>query len=231
MNTAIVLAAGNGSRMKSDIPKQYINIDDRPIIYYSLKVMEESKYIDEVILVTRAEDIDYCRNEIISKYNFSKVKEIIAGGSERYYSVYNGLKYASKSDYVWIHDGARPCIDEDILAGLYDASQKYGTAVAGVVTKDTVKIVDEEQMVSTTPQRAKVWIVQTPQVFETKELIKAYDKMLESSSICNITDDAMVMESFGTLKVRMVEANYLNIKVTTPEDIFLVEKYLKKIKK
>lgn len=230
-NTAIVLAGGNGSRMKSDIPKQYINIEDKPIIYYSLLAMEESSYIDKIVLVTRAEDLDYCKDEIVDKYGFTKVTNIVTGGSERYLSVYNGLSYAQDSDYVWVHDGARPCVDEDMLARLSATVHKFGTAVAGVLSKDTIKVVDSNGFVKSTPDRRNLWLVQTPQVFKTVELVQAYDRMMSTDNIGNITDDAMVMEHFGTLPVHMVEGDYLNIKVTTPEDIFLVKNFLKKIKK
>lgn len=230
-NTAIVLAGGNGSRMKSDIPKQYINIEDKPIIYYSLLAMEESSYIDRIVLVTRAEDLDYCKDEIVDKYGFTKVTNIVAGGSERYLSVYNGLSYAQDSDYVWVHDGARPCVDEDMLARLSATVHKFGTAVAGVLSKDTIKVVDSNGFVKSTPDRRNLWLVQTPQVFKTVELVQAYDRMMSTDNVGNITDDAMVMEHFGALPVHMVEGDYLNIKVTTPEDIFLVKNFLKKIKK
>lgn len=231
INTAIVLAGGNGSRMKSDIPKQYINIEDKPIIYYSLLAMEKSSYIDKIILVTRAEDLDYCKDEIVNKFGFTKVTDIVAGGTERYLSVYNGLLCAQDSDYVWIHDGARPCVNEDMLARLNDTVQKYGTAVAGVLSKDTIKVVNSKGQVESTPDRSKLWMVQTPQVFNTKELVQAYNNMMSAYDIGNITDDAMVMEQFGALPVHMAEGDYLNIKVTTPEDIFLVKNFLKKIKK
>lgn len=229
INTAVVLAGGNGSRMRSDVPKQYINIEDKPILYYSLLAMEKSAYIDRIVLVTRADDLDYCKTEIVDKYGFAKVTQIVAGGAERYLSVYNGLSCAKDSDYVWIHDGARPCVDEDMLARLCATVQKFGTAVAGVLSKDTIKVVNKEGVVESTPDRSMLWQVQTPQVFETSELLQAYDKMMSTDNIGNITDDAMVMERFGGLSVHMTEGDYLNIKVTTPEDIFLVKNFLKKI--
>ena len=230
-NTAIVLAGGNGSRMKSDIPKQYINIEDKPIIYYSLLAMEESSYIDRIVLVTRVEDLEYCKTEIVDKYGFTKVTNIVAGGSERYLSVYNGLSCAKDSDYIWVHDGARPCVGEDMLGRLSATVQEFGTAVAGVLSKDTIKIVDTNGLVESTPDRSKLWLVQTPQVFKTSELVRAYDRMMSTDNIGNITDDAMVMEHYGDLPVHMTEGDYLNIKVTTQEDIFLVKNFLKKIKK
>ena len=111
--TAIVLAAGKGSRMQSDVPKQYMNIDGKPVLYYSLKAFDMS-LVDDIVLVTGEEDVSYCKNEIIDKYNIGKVKAVIAGGAERYLSVKNGLMAADGADYVLIHDAARPCLTMDI---------------------------------------------------------------------------------------------------------------------
>lgn len=231
VNTAIVLAGGSGSRMKSNVPKQYISINDRPIIYYSLLAFEKSEFISNIILVTRAEDVEYCRKEIVAKYNLTKVSHVVSGGAERYLSVYNGLMNAADSNYVWIHDGARPCIDEEMLIRLRDAAVLYNAVVAAVPSKDTVKIADDNQFVKNTPDRNFVWNVQTPQIFRTEELIQAYAALMELDEHPGITDDAMIMEQFGDIPVRLEMGDYNNIKVTTPEDIELVKNYFKKFKK
>ncbi len=228
-NTAIVLAGGSGSRMNSDIPKQYIEVCNRPLLVYSLLTMEESPVIDEIILVTREEDLDFCKKEIIDKYNISKAAHIVKGGSERFLSVYEGLKKA-QGRYVWIHDGARPCISQEVMNRLFDDVNMYGATVAAVPSKDTVKIVKDDFAIDT-PDRASVWMVQTPQVFLKDELVGAYSNMMNTDKHFNITDDAMIMENFGSLKVHITMGEYTNIKVKTPEDIFTIEKYLKKIKK
>lgn len=222
--TAIVLAAGSGSRMKSQTKKQFMEIKGKPILWYSLVAFENSN-VDEIILVTGKEDIEYCQKEIVEKYNLNKVKEIIAGGKERYQSVYNGLN-ETDGDYVLIHDGARPMINEDIIDRCIAGAKEYKAVVAGMPVKDTVKIVGENNIIEVTPQRSTVWITQTPQSFETKLLKDGYDKMMTVNDI-SVTDDAMVVEKYTDNKVRFVEGDYSNIKVTTPEDILLVEALLK----
>lgn len=230
-NYAIVLSGGRGSRMKSDIPKQYMEVLGRPLIYYSLAAFEECDFIDEIILVTLESDIEYCRRHIIEKYSFTKVKNIVAGGGERYESVYNGLQCISHEGIVFIHDVARPCINNTLLEKLYKDAISYRAVVAAVPSKDTVKISDESGIVESTPDRNRVWIVQTPQVFSISEIKEAYDSLMNSDNRSGITDDAMVMESFGTVKVHLTSAEYTNIKVTTPEDIFTVENTLKNFQK
>ena len=141
--TAIVLAAGTGSRMKSKEKKQFMKINGKPVIWYSLFQFEKS-IVDEVILVTGEEDIEYCNENIVKQYNLKKVKHIIAGGSERYESVYNGLKKTT-GDIVLIHDGARPMLNQKTIARCIEGAKKYKACVAGVATKDTVKIVDKDK--------------------------------------------------------------------------------------
>ncbi len=220
---AIVLAAGQGKRMHSDVHKQYMLINDRPVIFYALKCFEES-FIDEIILVVGKGEISYCREEIVEKYGFLKVSHIVEGGSERYHSVANGLKAVNGEGYVFIHDGARPFINEDILLRTYEAVKEYGACVAGMPVKDTIKIADEDNFALQTPNRKSLWQVQTPQVFTIKLAKDAYNKLLENENELKakgiqITDDAMVVETLMKHPVKLVEGSYENIKITTPEDI------------
>lgn len=234
---AIVLSAGSGKRMNSDIKKQYLLIKDKPIIYYSLKTFQDSNIIDEIVLVTSSEDMEYVKTDIVAKYDFSKVKCITAGGKERYNSVYNGMKAAGECDYIYIHDGARPFVTEEIIERAYNSLINYGSAVVGMPVKDTIKIVDEECFVSDTPNRKSVWQVQTPQCFEYKNAMNAYDRLIEeekSGELINrgiqVTDDAMVVETFsmerGLSSVKLVEGSYENIKITTPEDLKIAEVFV-----
>lgn len=225
---AVVLSGGKGTRMGGDIAKQYLNIGDKPIIYYSLKVFEES-FVDEVILVCAEGDEDYCRSEIVLKYNLSKVRKIVHGGRERYHSVLNGLRAAEQCDIVFIHDGARPFITHDILKRAYDATCECGASVIAVPSKDTVKLADVEGYSKETPDRNTVWNVQTPQTFDYTLIKDAYEKMALSERNGNnlvITDDAMVMEQFGDGRVKLVMGDYKNIKITTPEDMIVANAYL-----
>ena len=223
--TAIVLAAGSGSRMKSKTKKQFMEIKGKPVIWYSLFEFEKSR-VDEIILVTGKEDIDYCKKEIVEKYNLKKIKNVVAGGSERYESVYNGLKEVT-GNIVLIHDGARPLINNERSI---EGTIKSDACVVGVPVKDTIKRANKEGYIIDTPNRSELWITQTPQSFKTDLVKMAYKKMKEElekgNTTLNITDDAMVVEEFTTNQVRFVQGDYKNIKVTTPEDIDIAELFI-----
>ena len=230
---AIVLAAGTGKRMNSTVAKQYILLKDKPVLYYSLKQFEDS-FVDDIILVTG--DISYCQNEIVDKYGFQKVRQIVSGGAERYHSVYEGLKAAEdilegKEACIYIHDGARPFISEDILLRAKESVESYGSGVVGMPVKDTIKIVDNEQFTVSTPNRKNVWQMQTPQSFLFSKVKPAYDELMRQEKALlqkgiTITDDAMVVELLGETKVKLVEGSYQNIKITTPEDLLVAESFL-----
>lgn len=230
--TAIVLAAGSGSRMKSSVAKQFMMLQGKPLIWYALHAVEASDIIDDCILVTGADDISYVQTEIVDKYHFSKVIQIVAGGEERYASVINALQTMQGRDgYVFIHDGARPFLTEDILKTTYKAVKEFHACVAAVPSKDTVKMVDEECFAIQTPERKRVWNVQTPQVFDAQLICTAYERLTERLSHLKeqgimVTDDASVVEMFTNVKVKMVESSYKNIKITTPEDLLVAESFI-----
>ena len=223
--TAIVLAAGEGKRMHSKVQKQFITLKGKPVLYYSLVCFQKSPEIQDIILVTSEESLEFCRREIVDAFGFSKVKKIVPGGKERYDSVYQGLAVCENCDYVFIHDGARPFITEEILARASQAVKKYKACAVGMPSKDTVKIADEEQMIAQTPKRNLVWNIQTPQVFAYSLIREAYEKA-RTDNMENITDDAMVAELYGNVKIPLIEGSYENIKITTPEDLFIAEKIL-----
>lgn len=223
-HAAIVLAAGKGSRMKSNIPKQFIELNGKPVLYYSLKAFEDS-FIDEIILVTGEGQKEYCRTEIVDKYGITKVSGIICGGKERFDSVYRGLCTLQECDYVYIHDGARPFVDARILQRAKQCVEKNNACAAGMPVKDTIKIVDDDEYVVETPLRKYVWQIQTPQVFSYSIVKKAYDKLYEASDRSGITDDAMVVERMLEHPVKLFEGSYRNIKITTPEDLPAAEMF------
>ena len=229
---AIVLSAGVGSRMKSDIPKQYMDLEGKPVIYYSLKAFEDAGF-SSIVLVCGKDDVDYCRKEIVEKHGLKAVTAIVPGGKERYHSVYEGLKAVDEADYVFIHDGARPMLTQEIIDRLKAVVVKEEAAVAGMPVKDTIKIVDDEAYVTDTPERQYVWQVQTPQCFAFPIIYEAYSSIIkdeeEGWTIPKITDDAMVLEYATDHEVKMVEADYRNIKITTPEDIAIAELFLQNI--
>lgn len=226
--TAIVLAAGQGKRMKSDVQKQYLQLGEHPVLYYSLKCFQDSPIIQEIILVTGEQEIAYCMEMFVQKEKMNKIKAVVQGGKERYHSVYQGLCACQETDYVFIHDGARPFVTEEIIKRGYEYAEKYEACAAGMPSKDTVKIIGADGRVEETPDRNKVWNVQTPQVFSYTLVKSAYDHALVHD--CEkITDDAMVVEQFGNHGVWLYEGSYTNIKITTPEDLEIGERFVNEI--
>lgn len=226
-HVAIVLAGGKGSRMNSDIPKQYMQLMGKPVLYYSLKAFQESD-IDEIVLVVGKGEIDSCRADIVDAYGFTKIANIVEGGSERYYSVLNGLRAIKECDYVYIHDGARPCISLDVIKRCMEDVVQYKACIAAVPVKDTIKIADTDGYAAQTPDRNHLWQIQTPQCFAYDIVRAAYEDMAADESRGNITDDAMVVEKYTNAKVKLTMASYKNIKITTPEDIAIAEIFLNK---
>lgn len=221
---AVVLSAGSGRRMKSDIPKQYLDLNGYPVIYYSLKAFQDSS-IAEIILVAGENDLDYCRTEIVEKYHFDKVTAIVAGGKERYDSVYEGLKAVQNADFVLIHDGARPMLTQELIERIQGILQQEKACVVGMPVKDTIKITNEYQYAQATPDRKKLWMIQTPQAFSYSLILEAYTTVIkeieQGEEVPAITDDAMVVEYASEVRVKLVEGSYANIKITTPEDLLI----------
>lgn len=232
--TAVVLAAGSGSRMKSDIPKQYMMLGEYPVIYYSLMAFEKSA-ADAVVLVTGEDDIPFCENEIIKKYGLKKVEAVVAGGSERFLSVYEGLKAAEGTDYVLIHDGARPLLSVDMIERSMKAVEEEKACIPAIAVKDTIKISNSDGYVEDTPDRSRLCAVQTPQSFEYGLLMNAYTSFFaahqDGKTDVSVTDDAMLVENFGSRKVKLIEGDLHNIKITTPEDLLLAELFIKRFQK
>lgn len=232
--TAIVLAAGAGKRMQSAVAKQYMLLNGKPIIWYALNAFEKSEQIQQVILVVGAGEIPFCREEIVERFGFTKVKEIVEGGAERYLSVWEGLKCLKpeEGNFVFVHDGARPFVTEAIIRDAYEAVREYGACVVGMPVKDTIKVVDEEDFAVQTPNRKTLWAVQTPQVFEELLIYKSYEEVVQNleelkAKGIEITDDAMVVETVSNRKVKLIKGSYENIKITTPEDILVAQSFLK----
>ena len=231
---AIVLSAGQGKRMGTSIQKQYIELCGKPIICYCLEAFEKSEIIDDVIMVAGAGQEDYVTEEIVNKYHFGKVRAVVSGGKERYDSVWNGLKAVrdgmageeAKEGYVYIHDGARPFIDDALLLRAKENVEQYHACAAGMPSKDTIKIVDKDGFVADTPQRKYTWMIQTPQVFDYPLIHDAYEQLYQHMPEVQITDDAMVVETMLQTPVKLYEGSYNNIKITTPEDLVIAESFL-----
>ena len=221
---AVVLAAGSGKRVGTSVHKQSLLIRDKPVIYYTLRAFELSE-VDEIVLVTGADEIDYCSREIVEKYDFKKVRAVIAGGKERYDSVYEGLKALKDCDYVLIHDGARPLISSALINANISCVQEKEACITAVPAKDTIKTADDQGYVADTPDRSRLWQVQTPQTFSYNLVLEAYRKREEVGD-GTVTDDAMVVEKYADHSIYLLKGDYCNIKITTPEDLIIAEAFL-----
>lgn len=223
---AVVLAAGRGSRMKSSVQKQYLLLDGHPLITYALHAFDRSA-ADEIVLVTGAGDEDYVRREILAGERLACPVTVVAGGKERYHSVYAGLKALTDCDLVLIHDGARPLVTPEIIDRAVCAAEAGGACAVGMPVKDTIKVADAESFAVQTPDRSRLWQVQTPQAFRYALVRSAYDRLMADPALQKgVTDDAMVVERQGGCRVRLVEGSYENLKVTTPEDLVLARALL-----
>lgn len=216
--------------MQSEVPKQYMLLDGKPLLYYSLQAFEESR-VESVVLVTAEGEEDYCRRELVGRYGFNKVKGIVAGGGERYASVWNGLQFLhlmeETPELVLIHDGARPMATAELMNRVLAQTENYGACVAGMPVKDTIQMTDEHGVITLTPKRESLWIAQTPQAFEFSLVYEAYEQVMKETQI-SVTDDAMVVGLYRNVPIQMVRGSYTNLKVTTPEDMVFAELLLKK---
>jgi 2-C-methyl-D-erythritol 4-phosphate cytidylyltransferase len=226
---AVLLAGGSGRRMGGKVPKQFKELSGKPVLWYSLKTFSESEIIDEIVIVSDEEHIGYVEKDIVDLYGFHKVSNVVKGGRERYHSVAKGLEtVSSDTDFVFIHDGARPFVTEHTIERCLHYTEKYKAAVAAVKTKDTVKIADDDGFIVSTPDRANVWQVQTPQSFEYLLIRNAYRRLLDDeerlrSAGISVTDDTMVAKMYADVDAKLVESTYENIKLTTPGDLEYAE--------
>lgn len=225
-SVAIVLAAGKGSRLGGDTKKQYLLLEDKPILYYSLNVFEES-IVDDIVLVLPEEDMEYCKKDILERYNFTKISAIVAGGAERYLSVSNALAVI-KSDYdiVLIHDAARPFIDKELVEEAVSEALSHRAYIPVVAVKDTVKVRDESGFVEKTLDRSSLVAVQTPQAFDFKLCKEAYDKLGKLQVKAIPTDDEMIISDMMGVPAKLGEGRTYNIKITTKEDIYIAKAIL-----
>lgn len=222
---AIVLAAGQGKRMKSGTNKQYLLLEGKPVLAHTLQAFEDSDLISEVIVVARADELAFCAQEVVAKYAFKKVSKIVEGGKERQDSAYQGLVAVSvKCGLVLVHDGARPLVTPELINAAVAKARTGVSAVSAVPMKDTVKEAAPDKTVLKTLSRAALWAVQTPQVFSYAKLVKAHEEARLDNYLG--TDDASLLEHIGE-KVALVLGSYENIKITTPIDLVLAEAILK----
>jgi 2-C-methyl-D-erythritol 4-phosphate cytidylyltransferase len=216
---AVIVAAGRSTRM-GRVDKTFAPLLGVPLVGHTLDRFESSPTIDQIVLVLAEDSLDRGR-KLVEERGYRKVTHVCSGGPRRQDSVRNGLELLSSCDWVMVHDGARPCLDDAMLQRGLDAAAECGSAVAGVPVKDTIKLVSPDQMVAETPDRSRLWAAQTPQVYR-------YDLLLEAHRACtaDFTDDAAMVESLGH-PVKMFLGAYENLKVTTAGDLVIAELFLK----
>ncbi|MBQ1913913.1 MAG: 2-C-methyl-D-erythritol 4-phosphate cytidylyltransferase [Selenomonadaceae bacterium] len=225
MVTAVFPAAGQGRRMNVGINKVFLDLVGKPILVHTLQRFSRSKYINHLVVVVAAEDISFIR-KLLKAVPGLKPYQVVAGGSERQYSIANGLAVVPKeSEIVLVHDAARPLTSVETIDRVVEGAREIGGAIAAVPEKNTVKIVAEDGIVRETPPRKTLWEVQTPQGFRKDILLEAYRKAEEDGFLG--TDDSSLVERLG-VPVKVVESDYRNIKVTTPEDLLIAEAFLQK---
>ena len=215
---AVIVAAGRSTRM-GGVDKTFASMLGLPLVAHTIDRFESSPLVDQVVLVLAEESLDRGR-ELVQERGYRKVAHVCSGGQRRQDSVRNGLELLTPCDWVMVHDGARPCLDEAMLKRGLNAAAECGSAVAGVPVKDTIKLVSPDQMVNETPDRSLLWAAQTPQIFR-------YNLLLEAHRTCteDVTDDAAMVESLGH-PVKMFQGSFQNIKVTTAEDLVIAEVFL-----
>jgi len=218
--TAIILVAGNSTRFGKKTNKNFEKINNKYVLEYSLEQFASNDKIDNIIIAIKDDERELLNNIITKGYN--KPIKLIEGGRTRQESVYNCI-ISTDADIVIIHDGARPLIKQDYINKCIDTMQEYEGTTIAVKSKDTIKITDDNGVVIKTTERKNTWIVQTPQCFKREILIDAHKEFKDNESI---TDDCMLLELLGK-KVKLIEGDYTNIKITTIEDINLVKEFIK----
>lgn len=217
--TAIIVAAGSSRRMQNGTNKQFILIDNIPVLAHTLMKFNEAETIESIIIVTR-HDCILTVSDIVKEFGITKTKHIIPGGETRQDSVKCGLNIIDRDTLVAVHDGARPFISVEKINELIITASNFGASAPGVIPKDTVKSVNSDSIIAETVDRDTLRLIQTPQVFSLNELKAAY-KAAENSGFVG-TDDCSVAENAG-ISIRVIDGEYTNIKVTTPEDIPMAE--------
>lgn len=223
MVSAIIVAAGEGVRMKGTIRKQYLVLEGIPILARTLMKFNDCSEIEQILLVVPAEDVDFCKANILSLFKHNKPIKLVVGGRERQDSVYHGIVALEKENgVVVVHDGVRPFVTCEKVSMCITAAQQYGAAVLGVPAHDTLKQVDDVGIVKTL-ERKDVWFAQTPQVFQYRLLREAHEKAKRDAFVG--TDDALLVERMGNT-VKMIMGDKLNLKITTPDDLALAKAVL-----
>ncbi|MGL4361997.1 MAG: 2-C-methyl-D-erythritol 4-phosphate cytidylyltransferase [Cellulosilyticaceae bacterium] len=222
---AIIVAGGSGKRMGTAVKKQYIKLKDKEVLAHTVEIFENHPDINAIIVVVGKDDCEYVEELLKNQYGYKKIQAVVAGGAERQDSVYNGIEYISKcATHVLVHDGARPFLNKQTIDQIKEKMQTVDACVVGVPVKDTIKCVTNQKTIESTPEREKLWSIQTPQTFKRELIIEAY-RNAKHNKVCG-TDDSMLVESIGET-VHVICGDYNNIKITTIEDLVFAEAIMK----
>lgn len=222
--TAVIVAAGSSTRMGGQISKQFISLNGTATIVHTLKAFQQAQSIDSIVVVCRKTDISDIKR-LSSENGITKLTAVAEGGSTRQQSVKNGVALAQGADFIAIHDGARPLVTPQDIDKVVADAQKHGAAALGVQVKDTIKVVDNNGFILSTPNRSSLIAIYTPQVFKTDMYMQAMKKAEEDNK--DYTDDCQLVEALGK-RVLVTVGSAENIKLTTPEDIAVAESFLKR---
>lgn len=219
--TAIIVAAGSGQRMCSDVKKQYMDINGKPLVCYSINAFMRSS-VDEIVLVVPESDIEMVKTDIVEKYGFTKVKSVVSGGTTRTKSVQKGLMAALDSYIVLVHDAARPMIEPELIDRVVDAVKEEDAAFLAVPVKNTIYYIDGDKA-SNSLDRNMLYAAQTPQGFKTELLKRAYDEAEKEIVESAKTDDVTFVYNHTGVMAEVIMGDHKNTKVTTPEDAVLAK--------
>ncbi len=223
--SAIILAAGSGSRMGTKTTKQMLVLEGIPVVVRSISAFEKSEYIDEIIIAAREEEMASYKR-FSEEYGFCKVKAVVKGGDTRQESVFRALrKLSTACEYIAIHDGARPLVTGENIADTVKAAYKYNCACAAYPAKDTVKLASALGYIEQTPDRSRVWCALTPQVFRA-EIYRAAAYTAKKDGVIG-TDDCSLVEGLG-FRIKLIDCGYENIKITTQDDLVHAQAILQK---
>ena len=207
--------------MRTSVKKPYLNLGDKPILVHTIGVFDNNPVIDTISVIVDDADLEFCQSRIIAPNAFQKVGDLVVGGLTRQASVFNGLQsLPTDVDCVIVHDGVRPFVTDEVIFACIEAADEFGAAVAAVPVKDTVKVASADGFIVDTPDRAKLWAVQTPQAFRASVLLDAH--ALAQREGVTATDDAMLVEQLG-FRVKIVSGSDANLKITTPDDLIIAE--------
>lgn len=221
--SAVITGAGRGLRM-GGVAKQFMDLAGRPVIAHTLAQFQSCALVDEIVVVTPPPDIERVLRDVVERYGFSRVSHVVGGGATRQESVYNGIMATSPdADVVLVHDAVRPLVTVEMIQNVTMAAFEHGAAVPGVPVKDTIKMVDEEGFAAATPPRERLVAAQTPQAFRRDVIVRAHEAARRDGFLG--TDDAALVERLGG-RVAVVPGAETNIKLTTPEDVAVVERFL-----